>query len=125
MIAPQTDHGRHQLLSLAIVGGFLDGQQFSFHRDLNTVIGARGTGKTTVLELVRYGMDALPADPDERRRIEDLVLRNLRGGRIDLRVRTRDGMDYIVSRAPGEEPIVSTAEGLVTGMSVRSGGGDP
>jgi ABC-type lipoprotein export system ATPase subunit len=115
------DQSRHQLLSLTVVGGFLDGQQFKFNRDLNTVIGARGTGKTTVLELVRYAMDALPADPVERMRIEELVLRNLRGGRVDLSVRTKDGMAYIVSRAPGEEPIISTADGTVTEMTVRSG----
>lgn len=115
------DPHRHQLLSLSVIGGFLDGQQFNFHRDLNTVIGARGTGKTTVLELVRYAMDALPADPAERKRVEDLVLRNLRGGRVDLSVRTKDGMAYTVSRAPGEDPIISTADGTVTEMTVRSG----
>ncbi len=112
---------RHQLISLTVVGGFLDGQKFTFKRDLNTVIGARGTGKTTVLELIRYAMDALPADPVERKRVEDLVLRNLRGGRVDLAVQTKDGMAYTVSRAPGEEPIISTADGTVTEMTVRSG----
>lgn len=80
-------------------------------------IGARGTGKTTVLELVRYAMDALPADPTERKRVEDLVLRNLRGGRVDLSVRTKDGMAYTVSRAPGEDPIISTVDGTVTEMA--------
>jgi ABC-type lipoprotein export system ATPase subunit len=115
------DQSRHHLIHLAIVGGFLDGQSFAFSQDLNTIIGARGTGKTTVLELARYAMDALPADPVERKRIEDLVMRNLRGGRVDLAVRTKDGLAYTVSRAPGEDPIISTADGTVTEMTVRSG----
>lgn len=118
---PLVDLHRHQLLSLSVVGGFLDGQVFTFDRELNTVIGARGTGKTTVLELVRYAMDALPGDQAERRRVEDLVLRNLRGGRVDLAVRTKEGMSYTVSRAPGEDPIISTTDGTVTEMTVRSG----
>jgi ABC-type lipoprotein export system ATPase subunit len=115
------DQNRHQLINLTVVGGFLDSQSFIFSKDLNTIIGARGTGKTTVLELVRFVMDAMPADPTERKRIEELVLRNLRGGRIDLSVRTKEGMAYTVSRAPGEDPIICTADGTVTEMTVRSG----
>ena len=48
-------------------------------------------GKTTVLELVRWAMDALPAEAAARRRVEDLVDRNLGGGRIDLRIQTAAG----------------------------------
>jgi ABC-type lipoprotein export system ATPase subunit len=112
---------RHELVRLSVIGGFLDGQSFSFSPILNAIIGARGTGKTTVLELARFCMDALPSDQAERRRIEDLVERNLRGGRVDLTVRTKDGLSYVVSRSPGEDPIVSTAEGTVTEMTVRGG----
>lgn len=113
---------RHQLVRLAIVGGFLDGQSFDFATSMNCVIGARGTGKTTVLEFTRWAMDALPSDLTERRRIEDLVSRNLKGGRVDLTVRTKDGLTYIVSRSPDDEPIVKTAEGKVTDLSVSGGG---
>ncbi len=58
----------------------------------------------------------------ERRRIEELVSRNLKGGRVDLTVRTKDGLTYIVSRSPDDEPIVKTAEGKVTDLSVSGGG---
>ncbi len=116
------NHSRHQLVRLAIVGGFLDGQSFDFATSMNCVIGARGTGKTTVLEFTRWAMDALPSDLTERRRIEDLVSRNLKGGRVDLTVRTKDGLTYIVSRSPDDEPIVKTAEGKVTDLSVSGGG---
>lgn len=113
---------RHQLVHLAIVGGFLDGQSFDFATPMNCLIGARGTGKTTVLEFIRWAMDALPSDPAERRRIEDLVSRNLKGGRVDLTVRTKDDLTYVVSRSPDEDPIVKTAEGKVTDLSVSGGG---
>lgn len=116
------NHSRHQLVRLSIVGGFLDGQSVDFATSMNCVIGARGTGKTTVLEFTRWAMDALPSDQTERRRIEDLVSRNLKGGRVDLTVRTKDGLTYIVSRSPDDEPIVKTAEGKVTDLSVSGGG---
>jgi len=40
----------HRLKSLAVIGGFLDGQTFELADGINCIIGARGTGKTTVLE---------------------------------------------------------------------------
>jgi hypothetical protein len=113
---------RHHLVRITIVGGFLDGQSFDFATPMNCLIGARGTGKTTVLEFTRWTMDAMPGDPVERRRIEELVARNLKGGRVDLTVRTRDGLAYTVSRSPGDDPIVKTAEGKVTDLTVAGGG---
>ena len=44
----------HRMKSLSIIGGFLDGQVVELANGLNCIIGARGTGKTTVLEFVRY-----------------------------------------------------------------------
>ena len=34
--------------------GFLDGLDVSFTGGLNVVIGARGTGKTSLIELIRF-----------------------------------------------------------------------
>ena len=75
----------HRLRSLEIIGGFLDGEKFNLADGLNCIIGARGTGKTTVLEFVRYVMDTMPSDKDARKRIKALVDWNLQGGRIQLK----------------------------------------
>ncbi|ENB1602449.1 AAA family ATPase [Vibrio parahaemolyticus] len=40
-----------------IEGGFLDGLCLDLKKGLNTVIGARGTGKSTFIELIRYCLD--------------------------------------------------------------------
>lgn len=40
-----------------IEGGFLDGMNLELRNGLNTVIGARGTGKSTLIELIRYCLD--------------------------------------------------------------------
>ncbi|WP_045048077.1 AAA family ATPase [Rouxiella chamberiensis] len=40
-----------------IEGGFLDGLDVSLKHGLNTIIGARGTGKSTFIELIRYCLD--------------------------------------------------------------------
>ncbi len=112
----------HRIRSITIVGGFLDGAHFELTEGLNCFIGARGAGKTTVIEFVRFALDALPSredQPAERRRIESLVEKNLAGGRVEVAIETRDGVTYIVSRAAGEEPVVLTADREPTEVSLR------
>lgn len=116
--------GCHRLKSIAVIGGFLDGARLDLADGLNCVIGARGTGKTTALELVRYAMDALhsaDADAADRRRTESLVQRNLAGGQIELEIETKEGLAYIITRGWGEDPMVLTADRKPTDLTLRSG----
>ncbi|WP_151742574.1 AAA family ATPase [Acinetobacter seifertii] len=39
---------------LQVEDGFLNNLNINFERGLNTIIGARGTGKTSIIELIRY-----------------------------------------------------------------------
>ena len=113
----------HRLRSVSVVGGFLDGAQFDLSNGLNCLIGPRGTGKTTVLEFVRYALNAFPRDEsgdETRKRVEVLVHGNLGGGRIRVTIQTKDGLDYVVSRTGGEEPMVLTPDGQPTDVSLRS-----
>ena len=112
----------HRLKSLSVVGGFLDGMTIDFAEGLNCLIGARGTGKTTVLEFVRYALDALPSDGPARKRVEGLVAGNLNGGRVEVAIQNRDGLEYIVSRSAGESPVVLDANRAPTEINLRSGG---
>ena len=115
----------HRIRSIEIIGGFLDGARLDFTEGLNCLIGARGACKTTVIELIRYALYCLPAretQPAERRRIESLVERNLAGGRIRVEIETNEGLAYTVSRTVGEEPIVLTADGQPTEITLKNGG---
>jgi hypothetical protein len=113
----------HRLRSIQISGGFLDGTQIELSDGLNCLIGARGTGKTSVLELVRYALDALPPAGDpERQRIEKLLEANLGKGTVELIIETREGLTYKVIRAWQDDPVVVTADGSPTEISLRAGG---
>jgi len=116
--------GTQRLRSVRITGGFLDGSKFDLADGLNCLIGARGTGKTTVLELVRYALDALPSTADaERQRIETLLEANLGSGTVELTIETREGLTYKVLRAWRDDPVVVTADGAATEISLRSAAG--
>ncbi|MFW6106854.1 MAG: ATP-binding protein [bacterium] len=114
----------HRLKSLSVVGGFLDGLSLEFAPGLNCLIGPRGTGKTTVLEFIRYALDEFPRDEGglARKRVEALVRSNLGDGRIRLAVETGDGLEYIVDRSASGEPMVLTSDGRPTDVRINSAG---
>ena len=107
----------HRLVELRIVGGFLDGFKFNFSEKLNCIIGARGTGKTTVLELLRYGLDAMPRDEKMKKSLLSLVESNLKGGRVEIVIETGDGLSYIISREFGGEVYVYEPDRQGSGMA--------
>lgn len=64
----------YRLKEVRIVGGFLDGINYRFSDKLNCIIGARGTGKTTFLEFIRYALNAMPKDTAAQKRIKSMRL---------------------------------------------------
>ncbi len=112
----------HRLRRLSVVGGFLDGMRVDFAPGLNCIIGARGTGKTTVLEFIRFALGAMPDDSGACKRIEALMSRNLDAGRVELGIETKDGLTYIVSRTLGEGPVVLSDDGRPTEITLKAGG---
>ncbi|MDZ4847864.1 MAG: AAA family ATPase [Pirellulaceae bacterium] len=122
-LSSETDNARCRIREMEITGGFLDAANFSLSPMLNCIIGARGAGKTSSVELIRYALDAFPTyDPNgiERKKIESLVAKNFIGGRVVLRISTNDGLDYIISRAANEQPMVLLPDGTPTSLSVKS-----
>lgn len=115
----------HRIKSFSILGGFLDGLNLEFGSGLNCLIGHRGTGKTTVLEFVRYALDAFPLGEKgtaARRRVEALVKSNLGDGRIRLSIETKDGLEYIIDRTASGDPMVLDSDGVPTDISISAGG---
>jgi DNA repair ATPase RecN len=57
-----------------VVGGFLDGCDVEFHEGLNSVIGAKGSGKSLLVELLRFSLDQVSANEsiseDHRSKLE-------------------------------------------------------
>lgn len=103
-------------------GGYLDGISIEFSAHLNAVIGGRGTGKSTLIECLRYVLDAPPRATAARRQHEEIIKANLgAGGRIELSLvsSAQHGRRYVVSRRYGEPPVVKDDAGQVSTLQPR------
>ena len=81
-----------------IEDGFLDDLDVRFTAGLNVLIGARGTGKTSLIELIRFALGATAFTEDAARRGKQQALNVLQGGQVTVVL--LDGEDrFVVTRA--------------------------
>ena len=63
--------------TISILGGFLDGCTITFHEGLTSVIGAKGSGKSLLVELLRFVLDQCSANEgvadDHRSKLEQCL----------------------------------------------------
>lgn len=87
--------------SISFQGGKFDGQTIRFSPGLNTLIGVRGSGKSSVLEAIRYLLE-LPVQSDEQYKVS--LIKNVfgSGGKAILSVVDKHGKRYSISRILGE-----------------------
>jgi ABC-type lipoprotein export system ATPase subunit len=78
--------------------GFLDGLNLEFSPKLNVVIGARGTGKTSLLELIRFALGAPAFTEQAAARAKSQVRAVLGRGRVTVTIRDDDGNQRSISR---------------------------
>lgn len=86
---------------IEVEDGFLDGLDLELSPGLNVVIGARGTGKTSLLELIRFALGA-PAFTEQAAALGEAQVRAVLGrGRVTITVRSEDGQSQTVTRTVG------------------------
>lgn len=105
-----------RLAGLSVTGGFHDGLTIEFGPGLNALIGGKGTGKSTLIEIVRYALHA--GDP-----LEDEAAGNRRHNfRANAEARIAyvggDGEHYDVLRSGGSDPAKLMRHGSDLGMDV-------
>ena len=114
---------RHSYIqSISIEGtGTLGGTNIHLTSGLNTLIGIRGSGKSSVLEAIRYALD-LPfgkqaSDVGYKKDLVEHVLRS--GGKITLEALDRRGQAYQIRRILGERPDVYVNGQKQPGVSLQ------
>lgn len=73
--------------------GFLDGLDLTFSPGLNVIIGARGTGKTSIIELLRFALGATAFTAEAQARAMQQASGVLAGGRVSVDVQLDAGLD--------------------------------
>lgn len=101
---------------ISFKGGLLDGQTFSLSDQLTCLIGSRGSGKSSVIECLRYGLGLEPGESDLKYKngLVSGMLAN--GGEVSVTGKTADGFGFEIRRPLGYEPLVRL-EGKDTRLS--------
>jgi ABC-type cobalamin/Fe3+-siderophores transport system ATPase subunit len=117
----QDSFQRSLVKSVRFEGGILDGQQINFSSELNALIGIRGSGKSSLLEAVRYALDIPFADKTiDKSYKESLVAHTLgSGGKVILEAVDKHGQAYSITRRLNDLPEVFVDGQLQPGVAIR------
>lgn len=90
--------------SIHFDGGLLNGKELHFSPDLNTIIGIRGSGKSSILEIIRYTLN-IPLgkvmDRDYKNSLIEFVLKS--GGKVVIKVVNQYGEEYRIEKIYGQK----------------------
>lgn len=115
---------KHQasfIRSIHFEGGILEGQTLHFSPELNTLIGIRGSGKSSILEAVRYALDISRGEKAQDTKYKDELIRHTlgSGGKVTLKACDVYGQEFTISRIFREQPNVYLDGKLQPGVSIR------
>lgn len=110
--------------------GFLAGLDLRFEPGLNVIIGARGTGKTSIVELIRYALDAGSFSDEVTKRGAQQAVAILDGGAVTVTVVegderftvTRSATGQITRSAPGDMRCTVLAQNEIESVGARAAG---
>jgi len=108
------------LKSVSISGGYLDGFVVEFSDNLTTIIGGRGTGKSTLISLIRYALD-LPIEHEEQKAFKGLIDTNLgSSGKIELKIisNAQYGQTFNITRRYNQQPVIKDTQGNVSNLCI-------
>ncbi|MCS4309712.1 ABC-type lipoprotein export system ATPase subunit [Rheinheimera pacifica] len=88
---------------LQVEEGFLSGLDVKFTPGLNVIIGARGTGKTSLIELIRFCLDVNSTTSDATKRSREHALSILGAGQVTAALLTGE-QRTLVSRTASDSP---------------------
>lgn len=113
---------RAEFLAMTWEGGFLAGTSVHFNGNLNVLVGGRGTGKSTMIESMRYALGLEPLGEEARKAHEGVVGNVLRAGtKVSLLVRSHkpSPRSYTIERTVPNPPIVKDEAGQVLTLTPK------
>ena len=98
-----------ELLAMTWEGGFLGDTSVRFNENLNVLIGGRGSGKSTMIESIRYALGLDPLGEDASKTHEGFIRNVLKSGtKISMFVQSHKPSKrrYLIERSVPNPPIV-------------------
>lgn len=111
-----------EFLAMTWEGGFLGDTSVHFSGNLNVLVGGRGTGKSTMIESMRYALGLDPLGEEARKAHEGVIRHVLRSGtKVSLLIRSHKPSQrcYTIERSVPNPPIVKDEAGEVLTLSPR------
>ena len=106
---------------IRIFGGYLDGFDLSISENLTTIIGGRGTGKSTLINIIRYAMEKEPIGKGALGDYIDMIKQNLgSGSRVEIELTSNEqyGKKYSIIRRFNQDSVIIDSEGNTLDIDV-------
>ncbi|MDO9381077.1 MAG: hypothetical protein Q7T56_19705 [Nocardioidaceae bacterium] len=116
-LSDPTGQPRAMLRKISWTGGFLDGVTVPLSSDLTALIGGRGTGKSTVIESLRYALGLVPIGGNaaaDHKAIVDKVLRSGTVVRVEVETVLPTPRRFTIERVVPNPPVVRDTSGTAT-----------
>ncbi len=87
---------------------FLKYQLFHFNDNLNTIIGGKGTGKSTIIETLRYVFDQVPKSPQAKKSFNEIIKDVFKSGSTAkvLVYSSQYDRHYLIERSYPGQPVI-------------------
>lgn len=108
--------------SITFEGGLLDETKIDFSPELNTLIGIRGSGKSSILEILRYTLgiplSSTAVDPRYKDGLIENVLRS--GGKSIVTIVNKQKEEYRIEKIYGQKEDIYKGDVLQPNISVSA-----
>ena len=108
-----------EFLAMTWEGGFLHDTSVHFNENLNVLVGGRGTGKSTMIESMRYALGLDPLGEEARKTHEGIIKNVLQSGtKVSLLVQSHKPSErrYTIERSVPNPPVVKDEAGEVLNL---------
>lgn len=114
-------HLRSYIKSVQYEGGILSKKEIDFSSELNTIIGIRGSGKSAIIESLRYTLDIQTAEKAQDEKYKKELIRHAlaSGGKITVKAVDRFGQEYEIRRILNEQPEVLVDDIVQPGVTIK------
>ncbi len=104
---------------MEVFGGYLDGLVIDFSDNFTTLIGGRGTGKSTIINLIRFAMDIEIEGSEEKKEFDKMITANLGSqGRVEIDVISNCyyGSKFKIIRRYNQKPVIEDEKNNVVDL---------